>query len=382
MPPRPNPTGAAVRGFALAGVSALLLGTAPDAGATAFQRFGLSPAGLGLANAMGADAEHVSSMAYNPSALAFQEGTHFQAGVLREYGKLDPPGGKSKPAQKTYLHSLYATYRGPAASWGTGLAINRPFRMDSDFGGDFSSDAAATRSQLDLIDINPAVAYKLRPDVALAVGADFYRALEFTYSTVATKRKGDGEGWGGTAGLMFWREGWAIAASYKTGADLKMDGTNLNGNNFHLPARARIGLKWRPSLRWSVHLDAVRTSWSQYDGLEDDPTLADGKDWDDTVGYRLGSMVRFSDKVALRFGYSFDEGPKDNLTFDPRSASGNRHMLNLGAGWEGDLLRFNLAYSYALTASKKVDGAAVSEYDGRHETTAQFLTLSVGYSDW
>jgi long-chain fatty acid transport protein len=253
--------------------------------------------------------------------------------------------------------------------------------MDSDFGGDFTVPNAATRSELDLIDVNPTVAYKLRPDLAVALGADYYRALDFNYSTVATQRKGDGDGWGGTAGLMFWREGWAIAASYKTGADLEMGGTNLNGNNFRLPARARIGLKWRPSLRWSIHLDAVRTSWSQYKGLEDTPALVE-KDWDDTVGYRLGSMVRLSDKVSLRFGYSFDEDPKDERTFDPRSASGDRHMLSLGAGWEGDLLRFNLGYAYAISPSRDVDGAAVAAYDGRNRTTAQFLMLSVGYSDW
>lgn len=382
MPPRSIPAGAAVRGLALAGASALLLGTAPDAGATAFQRFSLSTAGLGLANAMGADAEHVSSMAYNPSALAFQEGTHFEAGFMRRYGKLESPGGRSEPRATLFTHDLYATYRGPAASWGAGLAVNRPFRMDSDWQGDFSSGNAATRSELDLVDVNPTVAYKLRPDVAIALGADYYRALDFTYNTRDFKHTGDGDGWGGTLGLMFWRESWAIAATYKSGADLDLAGKNLDGAAFHLPARARIGLKWRPSLRWSVHLDAVRTSWSQYNGLEDAPTLDEDKDWDDTVGYRLGAMARLSDKVALRFGYSFDPDPKDEATFDPRSASGNRHMLTLGGGWEGDLLRFNLGYGYAISPSRQVDDAGVADYNGRNRTTRQYLMFSVGYSDW
>jgi long-chain fatty acid transport protein len=365
--------------------SALAAGASPTA-ANGFQRFSLSAAGLGMANALAADAEHVSSMAYNPSALAFQEGTHFEAGFVRRYGELDSPVGESGPNTRTFPHDLFATHRGPAARWGAGLGVTRPFRMDSNWKGDFTEDGAATRTELDLIDVNPVLAVKLRPDIAVSLGADYYRALDFRYSSVDSsapgneiRRSGDGDGWGGTAGIMFWRESWSLAASYKLGTDLEMEGDNLDGNRFHLPARARVGLKWRPSLRWSVHLGAIRTSWSNYDGLEG---VDAEKDWRDTMGYRLGAVARLSDKVALRMGYAFDEGPKDERTFDPRSFSGRRHLVTLGAGWEGDLLRFNLGYGYAFTKTTHVNGATVSEYDGRHRPTAQYLMLSVGYSHW
>ncbi|MEF8793772.1 OmpP1/FadL family transporter [Thiohalorhabdus sp.] len=377
--PQPLCSGRDLSHLALAVAAAGLLGFAAPVEAIGFQRFTMSTAGLGLANAMGADTEHPSSMAYNPSALVFQEGTHVAAGFMRRYGKLESGGGTSRPETNLYTHDLYGTYKGPAASWGTGLAVNRPFRMDSDWKGDFSQQGAATRTELDLIDVNPTVAYKLRPDLAVSLGADYYNALDFEYSSVGTKRTGDGDGWGGTAGLMFWREGWALAATYKTGTDLEMEGDNLPGNAFHLPARARIGFKWRPNLRWSIHLDAVRTSWSDYQGLEG---VDAAKDWSDTMGYRLGSMVRLSDKVSVRFGYSYDDGPKDDRTFDPRSASGQRHMVTLGGGWETDLLRFNLGFGFAIQPSRDVDGAAISDYDGRNRTTAQFLMFSVGYSDW
>lgn len=382
--PQPTLDGRARRLLGGLAATVLLAGSIAPAHAVGFQRFRLSTAGLGMANALGADAEHVSSMAYNPSALAFQEGAHFQAGFMRRYGRLEVRGQRSEPETRLFVDDLYATYRGPAASWGAGLGVSRPFRMDSDWSGKFSDPDAATRSELDLIDVNPTLAYKLRPDLALSLGGNYYRALDFQYSTVSTKRQGDGDGWGGSAGLMFWREGWSIAATYKTGADLEMEGRNLAGNRFRLPARARIGLKWRPSLRWSVHLDAVRTSWGQFKGLEDAPGAPGEpeKDWHDTVGYRLGAMARLSDKVALRFGYSYDADPKDDHTFDPRSPSGNRHMLALGGGWEGDLLRFNLGYAYAFSPSRDVDDPAISEYGGRNRTIAQYLMLSVGYSSW
>ncbi|MFA9461990.1 OmpP1/FadL family transporter [Thiohalorhabdus sp. Cl-TMA] len=371
--------GTPVRLFFRSGLALILAGAmVPTVSATGFKRSTYSAEGLGVANALGADAEHVSSMAYNPAALAFQEGAHLQAGLMRSYLKVESSGGGvSRPDQKLYVDDLYATYRDPAWSFGTGLAINRPFRIDSKW--DFEQTGAATRTELNLVDVNPTVSYRLRPGLALAVGADYYRALDFEYSEVGTVRKGDGDGWGGTVGLMFWRESWSVAATYRSGADLEMTGQNLDGSTFHLPSRARIGFKFRPSLGWSIHLDAVRTGWNEYEGLEGvDP----GKDWESTVGYKAGAILRLSDRSDIRFGYSYEPDPKNQATFDPRSNSGNRHMLTVGTGWEGDNFTFDLAYGYAISPTQDLDGAPVDAYNGRNRTNAQYLMFSLGYSNF
>jgi long-chain fatty acid transport protein len=364
---------------------AALLAAAPGAYATGFQQHTLSAAGLGLANALGADAEHVSSMAYNPAALGFQEGLHLEGGILRRYGKLESGSASSSPKKELFVHDLYATYGDPGKPYRFGLAVNRPFRMDSDWSGDFTETGAATRTELDLVDVSPTVAYRLRPDVAFALGADYYRALDFEYSSVGTNgeitRKGDGDAWGGTVGLMFWREGWSAALTYRTGADLDVSGSDLD-HTMRLPSRARFGVKWRPNLRWSIHADVVRTGWGQYEGLEGAGVNEPPKDWDATVGYRLGAMARLSDRVDLRFGYAYDAGPKDDTTFDPRSDMGNQHLLTLGFGWEGERVRYNLGYGYAISPSQEVSGAAVSQYDGRNDSSAQFLMFSIGYSSF
>jgi len=377
---KPKPAARLVRG-GLATV--ILLAAAPGAQATGFQRHTLSTAGLGLANALGADAEHVSSMAYNPAALGFQEGLHLEGGILRRYGKLESGGASSSPDKELFVHDLYATYGDPSKPYRFGLAVNRPFRMDSDWSGDFTETGAATRTELNLMDVNPTVAYRLRPDVAFALGADYYRAMDFEYSSVGDNgeivRKGDGDGWGGTAGLMFWREGWSAALTYRTGADLDVSGSNLD-HSLRLPSRARFGIKWRPNLRWSVHADVVRTGWGSYEGLEGGGVNEPPKDWDATIGYRLGAMARLSDRVDLRFGYAYDADPKDDTTFDPRSETGDRHLVTLGFGWEGERVRYNLGYGYAISPSRDVKGAAISQYDGRNDSNAQFLMFSIGYS--
>ncbi len=376
------PVRRAAAGMLLAG-----LFLARTAGAVGFQSHSLSTAGMGLGNALGADAEHVSSMAYNPAALAFQEGLSLEAGVMRlgQFGreeKMESGPVTTRATRDLYFHDAFATYRSPGQAWGAGLAVTRPFRMDSDWGGKFTEAGAATRTLLDLVAASPTVALRIRPDLAVSLGGSYYNAYDFEYSSVAAGggeivRQGEGDGWGGNAGVMFWREGWSLAATYKSGADLDLSGENLDGRTFTLPGRARIGIKWRPSLRWSLHLDAIRTEWSRYEGLEGvDPE----KDWKDTVGYRLGTMVRLSDRASLRFGYGYDEDPKDDATFDPRSPSGDRHLLTLGGGWDGDLLRFNLAYAYAIPRTRHLSGADIAEYDGRNRTTGSYLLFSVGYS--
>ncbi|KPV40062.1 hypothetical protein AN478_07835 [Thiohalorhabdus denitrificans] len=359
--------------------------SAASASATGFKEGSRSAEGLGVANALGADAEHVSSMAYNPAALAFQDGRHVQASLTRPYMKMEAPAsGNSRPDTTLYPSSLYATYRSPASAFGLGLAVDRPYRMDSEW--DFGEADAATRTELDLVDVNPTVSYRLRPDLALSVGADYYRALDFEYSSVASDgssevvRTGDGDAWGGTVGLMFWRESWSLAATFSSGADLTLAGDNLEDYDFRLPSEARIGFKYRPSLRWSVHLDAVRTGWDEYDGLEGvDPT---GKDWDATVGYKAGAIARLSDRSEIRFGYSYQPDPKDDTTFDPRSPSGDEHLLTVGGGWRGKNLTMDVAYTYAISPSRHVDGAAVGAYDGRHRTNAQYLMFSLGWSNF
>ena len=374
----------AVAGTALIG---LVLAAAGPANATGFRTFSLSTAGMGLANAMGADAEHTSSMAYNPSALAFQEGLNLEAGGMRlgQFGtneKLERGSRTTRASRDLYLHNAFATYRAPAWDLGTGLSVTRPFRMDSDWSNRFSEAGAATRTLLDLVKVSPTLAYRLRPDLAVAVGGDYYNAYDFEYSSVASGggeivRQGDGDAWGGTAGIMFWREGWSVAATYTSGAELELSGKNLDEQAFRLPGLARVGLKMRPSLGWSIHLGAVRTDWSRYEGLEG---VDSGKDWSATVGYRLGAMLRLSDRARLRFGYSYDEDPKDEATFDPRSPSGTRHMLTLGGGWDGDILRYNLAYGYAFHRPHDVSGAAVGAYDGRIRSSGSYLLFSLGYS--
>ncbi len=341
-----------------------------------FRNIGLSASGVGIANALGADAEHTSSMAYNPAALAFQSGGAVALGGMRTFGDLEQSGETGKPKRRLLPNSLYLTYSGLGTPWGFGLAANRPFHMDSDFGGDLKGPNAATRTELDLIDLNPTVAYRLRPNWAVAVGGHYYYAKDFEYSTNAVTRTGDGGGFGGSVGLMYWREQWSAALTYISSATLGLEGRNLD-NDFQLPSRIRLGLKYRYDLNLSLHLDVVQTRWSDFKGLEGAETK---KNWDNVFGFRFGGMYRLSDRLRVRAGYAFDSGPKDDRTFDPRSPSGTRHLATLGGGWDSGPLQLNLGFAFGLHLAREVDGAEVPAYNGEHQTSAYYALGNVVYS--
>jgi long-subunit fatty acid transport protein len=355
-----------------------LLTCAVPAQAAGFRTFGQSAAGLGAADALGADAEHAGSVAYNPAGLAFQEGAKLELALQRYKGKIgDKNGSKSREGHSWGRHSLFATYRGAGSMLGYGLSLTRPFRLDSDWGDNFGSGAVATETKLKLWDWNPNVALRLEPGLALSLGAEYYQVQRFVYSTAATTRDGDGDGWGGRVGLMFWREGGSVALTHSTAAELDLSGDNLDGTQMTLPPRTRLGIKFRPDLSWSVHLDVVRTDWSQYKGLEN--SSLPEKEWQPAYGYRTAALLRLSDGAELRFGYAYDADPKDRATFDPRSLVGKRHTLTAGFGWETGAYKFNFGYGHTFWQNREVSGAGQPAYDTRYKSNERFMLFSVGH---
>lgn len=367
------------RAVSLLTAGALLL-AAGSAQAAGFRTFGQSAAGLGAADALGADAEHTGSVAYNPAGLAFQQGAKIEAALQRYKGKIgDKRGGKSREGQSWGRHSLFATYRSPGSMFGYGLSLTRPFRLESDWGDNFTKtdgEPVATETRLKLWDWNPNVAIRLEPGLALSLGAEYYQVQKLVYSTADIRRDGDGEGWGGRVGLMFWRESGSVALTHSTAAELDLDGDNLDGTEMTLPPRTRLGLKYRTSLAWSWHLDVVRTDWSQYKGLEG--TGLPEKDWEPAFGYRTAALYRLSDGAELRFGYAYDTDPKDRDSFDPRSLVGKRHTLTAGFGWETGAYKFNFGYGHTFWDPREVN-AANDAYDTRYQSNERFMLFSVGH---
>ena len=172
--------------------SALLITTLPHLYGSAFSIAEQGAKAGGMGTAYTAIADDGSAIYYNPAGLAFQVGTHMQmdaiavVGLFRYFPSSTPPGttvpengysGSVKPhfipvgtmtaskqmsPKMTVAFGIYVPY---------GLSANFTNFNDSDpIGTKYVGRFAGTRAALQSYWFQPTVAYKLTPNLALAVG--------------------------------------------------------------------------------------------------------------------------------------------------------------------------------------------------------------------
>jgi long-chain fatty acid transport protein len=119
-----------------------------------------------------------------------------------------------------------------------GLAAVTPYGLETHFDGDSPIRYSATDSRLRLIDVSPAVAYKVCDAFSIGVGADYYNALEGALSKKVDSANLNGQltyagilGGGGTQGAAL--AGAAAAAAASTDADSRLNG-NGDGWGYHI----------------------------------------------------------------------------------------------------------------------------------------------------
>ncbi|MEN7974112.1 MAG: outer membrane protein transport protein, partial [Verrucomicrobiota bacterium] len=80
---------------------------------------------------------------------------------------------------------------------------------------------------------------------------------------------------------------------------------------------------------------------------------------------------------ALRAGYVWDESPVPDTTRSPELPGSDRQMLMFGAGWKGEHVGIDLAYSYLW--AEKADMGTDYALPGEFETTTHLVALSASY---
>jgi long-chain fatty acid transport protein len=160
--------------------------------ASGFSIMELGARAAGMGGAFVALADDGSALYYNPAGIAFQDGTRFESDAFIVKGKFrfdpssTPPGtvvpsggynGVVSPAIQ-YLGNMYLTHQ-LSPNFTAGLGIFAPFGLgdnwtnfkDSDPEQDkFVGRYAGTRGLLQNIWVQPTIAYKIKPNLSVAVG--------------------------------------------------------------------------------------------------------------------------------------------------------------------------------------------------------------------
>jgi len=396
----------------LAGAILGLLGTT-GAQASGFNIPEISIGGLGTANAVVANPRMLGAVPYNPSLAAFHSGTTLSGGmmVVRADSKVTtaPPNAvvstKFQGRDNVFIPNLSVTHQlndqftlAFSTSVPLGLSTDYPVNTFSILG----AAGSPTKSQVEVVDISPSMAFKVGSSTAVAVGIDYYWARKVAFDTGSVANKGDGDGWGWNISASHVNGPWSLGASFRSHAQADISGTTSAGGftfggtrtTLDIPWRAQIGARYQVDSRLAVEADISRTGWSSFDTLtirHNAPApipnpITSTNHWKDANAYRLGATWQLDEATELRFGYTFDKTAMPTAYFSARTADADRHLFSIGIERQlGDGLAIEAGYMYVKFKNRSLRSTTIPTtdpngtlaYNGDYKTTVHLFGLGL-----
>lgn len=382
---------------------------AGEAAASGYRLPEVSVTGLGLGDALAANAEEPGAIAYNPAAMAFHRGHWVSGGVtlIHASANVAPAGGGKVKSDNDAVAPLPHLYTmsplGEQGRWG--VQVNTPFGLKTKWpAGTFSSLSGAyaalhpEESSMQLVHASPVFAYRVNQQVALAAGADYYRALDVTLNSQTVPVNGKGDGWGWNASALAREGAWSVGASYHSAATIGLKGS-FSGTpataDLALPWLIQVGARYQISPAWAVEFDWERTGWNRLrqivirDRSSGAVLSTSTHNWQTADDYRFGVTYDLDRAHQLRFGYVRDLTGQGDDHFTAQIPDAHRHVFSAGyrlrqAAWDWELGYMysrgdTRHYSAPVAFPAGLDPNGTSAYNGAYRTTAHLLGMSVAY---
>jgi len=378
--------------------------------ANGFQLPDQSARAVGMADAFTAIADDASAVWYNPAGLAFQQAPQISLGMVDIYVPpvdfisnasnpfLPPATRASSKRQNAVVPHLYMSYASPDSDIAFGLGINSPFGLETDWTGTALADAS-TFSRIQMVNVNPTLAYKITDHLAIGIGLDYAYVKDIDLNNSILTQNGHGDGWGGNIGILYQQDLFSLAATYRTQIAVNVNGTassRLGGSvsattSFKLPDMLNIGIAFHPTTSLTISMDADWTNWGKYDQVAlnyNSPiTIPTGipapavigvrsaviqKQWHATISPKIGLSWQVNTATTLRMGYSFDPSPVNDTFAAPDLPINDQHNFAVGFSMQlSPHFVYDLAYMYTLqptlhqTAPTGADALGNGSYKGR-----------------
>ncbi len=399
-------------------VSALLL-VAPGTRlceATGFYNPDQSVSAQAQADAVVARPQDASTVYYNPAGMVHLEPWEFTLGnnaVLMDLEYESPMGEKETASDTFLIPHFYFSANAPNSRFATGVSVNSPFGLGTDWGAKSFARYAAPYSKLNLIMVNPNVAYKLTDGLSIAAGVDFYRG-DVTFDRyvpsamlpqpgppgmdVGTSVGANGNAWGWNAALLYLlSERLSFGVSYRSKADLDLSGSLTTSPDLfsvdsslemHLPSMVKTGLAWRPIERLTLELDVDWLEWSRFNNVTVSfsppliPQEVSPRDWDDVLLYSVGAQYALDKGWKLRAGYGYAESPIPDRTYEPGIPRNNLHVVAFGAGKDLGKLSLDLACTFVISEERNVNsdvGTPFFSVDGSYDSLITIVGGGLSY---
>ncbi len=355
-----------------------------------------SASGLGNAFAGGAaSAEDASTLFFNPAGMmrlsgqqmslvlhAIKPSVEFSntAGIAAPGRQLGNSGGDAGH-WAAVPNFYYVAELSPQLRAGVG--ISSPFGLKTDYDANWMGRFQAIKSELQTININPSLAYKINDKLSVGAGLDVqYISAELTNAVYLgpaptpegfAQVKGDDWSVGYNLGVLYEMDrATRFGVAYRSDVRHKLKGDVTFSGPFTFapngPISAEITLPETVSLsgfhqinpQWAVMGDVTWTRWSRFNQLSivrDNGQLVGPttqENWNDTLRYAVGANYQATNKLKLRSGIAYDQSPVSDQYRTARIPDANRVWLTFGASYkltQADSLDAGYAHIFVDNAS-------------------------------
>ncbi|MCP1643949.1 long-chain fatty acid transport protein [Pseudomonas citronellolis] len=306
-----------------------------------------------------------------------------------------------------------------------GLGIYVPYGIINDYESSFQGRAHGSYSKVQVITVQPTIAYKFNDVVSVGFGPTFNRIdgkLENYLATAGlagaandTKIsiKGDDTAIGYNIGVLVTpTDSTSLGLTYHSKVDYHLGGhTTVSGSplglfdsrmdaklDITLPESVDMSITQKLDDKWTVYGGTTWTRWSRLKEIsvrnQGAPvaqfnTIGEELNWQDTWSVAVGTSYQLTPEWVLRTGFAYDPSPTSNADRNVRIPVGDRKIFTLGAGWSPNAdLTVDVAYAYLWENTASVnqpDGPSVlglnvqPAYSAKYDNSANGLTAQVTY---
>lgn len=356
----------------------------------------------------------LSSMFWNPAALADVRGIEVEVVGTGVFGdvdvKLDPepllgfPGSdEGNIAENALVPAGYAAYRVHDRVV-LGIGINSPFGLVTKYAGDSILDqtGVAGKSEVSSLDVSPAVSVEVTDWLTLALGAQVqYFDARLTRQALGplgvSTVEGNDVGFGLTAGIKVTpMPGTEVGLGYRSFIDHELDGTLKTANagafdvdydGVNLPDIVTLGIRQRITDRFRVMGGAEWSNWSRFDTVKvkgGPAPIEFPYHYDDSWFFSIGGELDVTEWVAVRAGVGYQLSPIDDNVRTYRLPNNDGLSLSAGASYRlNDHLSFDLGYSFATVEDANILAAgaggpdANGPFSGHVDTHVHYLAAAI-----
>lgn len=400
---------------------ALLVGTIAEAGGFRVSLQGVKQ--LAMAHTS-AHAEDASVAFFNPAGMSFVPNKlSIVAGGFGVSGKFtyqNPATGESYSTDNPLGTPIYAavTYK-VIDQVSVGFSFTTPFGSTVKWGNEWSGSDIVDKMTLKSFFFQPAVSVKLA-DWA-SVGASYiYAKGEVDWDRTLSKFNGsmnikDSKAKGHGFGLGFYfrpNEKLDVSLAYRSPvrvkaengvvtfktsptlfSALKLDANGQDQFKATLPLveEYTIGASYKITPKWKVSADFNYTGWADYNALtldfanaqvgnqQDRTVLVSPKNFKNTQTWRFGTQYQFTDFIAGRLGYYYDESPYQDKDFIPETPSLNNNVITAGIGLNFNKFNVDLSGGYAFLKARNSQNDLIG-FHGQVKGRALYFGLGLSYN--